>query len=219
MVFSMEEIDYCKKELVAMTINETILESVNESVFLIIGLGNPGRDYRNTRHNIGFMVVDQLAEDLNCKLTKVQNKAIVGNTRIGEERLILAKPQTYMNLSGSSISSLRKFYKVDLARMLVIHDDVDVPFGQIRMRPGGGSAGQKGVESTIQQLGSKSFPRLRMGIGQPPGQMDSADYVLQQFSKADEQELSDFIQRASKAVQSFITEGLDSAMNKFNPKI
>ncbi len=202
-----------------MSVNDVFQETVAESAFLIIGLGNPGREYRNTRHNIGFMVVDQLALELNCKLSKVQNKAIVGNTRIGEVRLILAKPQTYMNLSGSSISSLRKFYKVDLSRMLVIHDDVDVPFGQIRMRPGGGSAGQKGVESTIQQLGSKSFPRLRMGIGQPPGQMNSADYVLQTFDKGDEQELSDFIQRASKAVQCFITEGLDSAMNKFNPKI
>ena len=201
-----------------MSVHEDIHESANDTSFLIIGLGNPGREYRNTRHNIGFMVVDQLAEDLGCKLTKVQNKAIIGNTRIGESRLILAKPQTFMNLSGSSVSSLRKFYKVDLANMLVIHDDVDVPFGQIRMRPGGGSAGQKGVESTIQQLGSKSFPRLRMGIGQPPGQMDSADYVLQPFSKADEIELSEFIKKASKAVHCFITEGLDAAMNKFNPK-
>lgn len=188
-------------------------------IFLIVGLGNPGRNYRNTRHNIGFMVIDKLASDLSCAMTKVQNKSIIGTCKIGESKVILAKPQTYMNLSGSSVSSLLKFYKVELSRLLLIHDDVDVPFTQIRMRPGGGSAGQKGAESTIQQLGSKAFPRLRMGIGQPPGRMDSADYVLQAFDKADEQVLKEFIERASDAAKCFITEGLDTAMNRFNPKI
>jgi len=194
-------------------------EQIKPSALLIIGLGNPGREYRFTRHNIGFMVIDKLAYDLKCSLSKVQNKAIVGICKIGDTRVILAKPQTYMNLSGMSISSLRKFYKVDFPQMLVIHDDVDVPFGQIKMRPGGGSAGQKGVESTIQQLGSKAFPRLRMGIGQPPGRMDSADYVLQPFEKGDEQFLNEFITRASEAVKCFITEDLNAAMNRFNPKI
>ena len=108
---------------------------------------------------------------------------------------------------------------MDLSQFLLIHDDVDVPFAQIRMRPGGGSAGQKGAESTIQQLGSKAFPRLRMGIGQPPGRMDSADYVLQSFDKADEQVLKEFIERASDAAKCFITDGLDTAMNRYNPKI
>ena len=194
-------------------------EQIKPSAFLIVGLGNPGREYRNTRHNIGFMVIDKLAYELNCPLTKVQNKAIVGVCKLGDTKVILAKPQTYMNLSGMSISSLRKFYKIDFPQMLVIHDDVDVPFGQIRMRPGGGSAGQKGVESTIQQLGSKAFPRLRMGIGQPPGRMDSADYVLQPFDKGDEQFLNEFIARASDAVKCFIVEDLNTAMNRFNPKI
>lgn len=193
-------------------------EAAPTPTFLIVGLGNPGRTYRNTRHNIGFMVIDRVAADLNCPLTKVQNKAIVGFSRINDAKVILAKPQTYMNLSGTSVSSLLKFYKVSLANLLLVHDDVDIPFGQIRMRPGGGSAGQKGAESTIQRLGSKAFPRLRMGIGQPPGQMDSADYVLQAFGKADEQELAGFIQRASQAVHCFIVDGLDAAMNKFNSK-
>lgn len=194
-------------------------QTYNPEIFLIVGLGNPGRNYRNTRHNIGFMVIDKLASDLSCAMTKVQNKSIIGTCKIGESKVILAKPQTYMNLSGSSVSSLLKFYKVELSRLLLIHDDVDVPFTQIRMRPGGGSAGQKGAESTIQQLGSKAFPRLRMGIGQPPGRMDSADYVLQAFDKADEQVLKEFIERASDAAKCFITEGLDTAMNRFNPKI
>ncbi len=193
-------------------------EAAPTPTFLIVGLGNPGRTYRNTRHNIGFMVIDRVAADLNCPLTKVQNKAIVGFSRINNAKVILAKPQTYMNLSGTSVSSLLKFYKVSLANLLLVHDDVDIPFGQIRMRPGGGSAGQKGAESTIQRLGSKAFPRLRMGIGQPPGQMDSADYVLQAFGKADEEELAAFIRRASQAVHCFVVDGLDAAMNKFNPK-
>jgi len=197
---------------------ESTQETILPPTFLIVGLGNPGRTYRNTRHNIGFMVIDRVAADLNCVLSKVQNKAIVGFSRINDSKVILAKPQTYMNLSGSSVSSLLKFYKVSLSNLLLVHDDVDIPFGQIRMRPGGGSAGQKGAESTIQRLGSKAFPRLRMGIGQPPGHMDSADYVLQAFGKADEQELTEFIQRASQAVQCFIVDGLDTAMNKFNPK-
>lgn len=198
---------------------QDIPTAVRPSNFLIVGLGNPGRNYRNTRHNIGFMVIDKLSSDLNCPLTKVQNKAIVGFCKIGESRVILAKPQTFMNLSGTSILSLQKFYKIDFPQLLVIHDDVDVPFGQIRMRPGGGSAGQKGVESTIQFLGSKSFPRLRMGIGQPPGRMDSADYVLQPFEKGEEKVLTEFITRASDAVKCFITEDLNTAMNRFNTKL
>jgi PTH1 family peptidyl-tRNA hydrolase len=171
--------------------------------FLIVGLGNPGREYRSTRHNIGFLVIDRLAQDLQCSLSKVQNKAIVGMCKLGDSKVILAKPQTFMNLSGMSVSSLIRFYKI----------------GQIRIRPGGGSAGQKGVESIIQQLGTKEFSRMRMGIGQPPGRMDSADYVLQSFSKDEEEVLIEFQDRGVKASKSFITDGLDTAMNRFNPKI
>jgi PTH1 family peptidyl-tRNA hydrolase len=188
-------------------------------VFLVVGLGNPGREYRSTRHNIGFLVIDRLAQDLKCSLSKVQNKAIMGMCKLGEFKVILAKPQTFMNLSGMSVSSLVRFYKVGLDHLLLIHDDVDLPFGQIRIRPGGGSAGQKGVESIIQQLGTKEFSRMRMGIGQPPGRMDSADYVLQSFSKDEEEILTEFLDRGVKAIKCFITDGLDTAMNRFNPKI
>jgi PTH1 family peptidyl-tRNA hydrolase len=189
------------------------------SPFLIVGLGNPGRNYRLTRHNIGFMVVDRIAGQLKCPLTKVQGKALVSTSRIGEQKIILAKPQAFMNLSGIAVSSLVRFYKIDLEHLLVIHDDVDVPFGQIRLRPGGGSAGQKGVESIIERLATKAFPRLRMGIGQPPGRMDSADYVLLPFGKDEGEELDNFLDRAAEAVRSFVNEGLDTAMNRFNPKI
>lgn len=187
--------------------------------FLIVGLGNPGREYRSTRHNIGFLVIDRLAQDLQCSLSKVQNKAIVGMCKLGDSKVILAKPQTFMNLSGMSVSSLVRFYKIELDHLLLIHDDVDLPFGQIRIRPGGGSAGQKGVESIIQQMGTKEFSRMRMGIGQPPGRMDSADYVLQSFSKDEEEVLLEFQDRGVKASKCFIADGLDTAMNRFNPKI
>lgn len=194
-------------------------ESSGSPPYLIVGLGNPGRLYRTTRHNIGFMVVDRIASDLKCSLSKVQGKAIVGMCRMEGNRIILAKPHTFMNLSGVAVSSLVRFYKIDLEYLIIIHDDVDVPFGQIRLRPGGGSAGQKGVESIIEKLGTKSFPRLRMGIGQPPGRMDSADYVLLPFGKDDEAGLNAFLERATEAVKCFVTEGLEAAMNRYNPKI
>ncbi|KAF0112364.1 MAG: peptidyl-tRNA hydrolase PTH1 family [Chloroflexi bacterium] len=188
------------------------------SPFLIVGLGNPGRDYRETRHNIGFMVIDYLAETIGCKLTKVQSKAIIGTGKIQDQKVILVKPQTFMNLSGQAVSALMRFYKVDYSRLIVAHDDVDLLFGQIRMRPGGGSAGQKGVTSIIEKLGSQEFSRLRMGIGRPPGQMDSAAYVLQTFNRTDSEFLPEFLSRGADAVRCFVLEGLDTAMNRFNPK-
>ena len=138
--------------------------------YLIVGLGNPGREYRETKHNIGFMVIDRLGETIGCKLIKVQSKAIIGIGKIGDQKVILAKPQTFMNLSGQAVIGLLHFYKIDSSKLIVAHDDVDLPFGQIRMRPGGGSAGQKGVGSIIEKLGSQEFARLRMGVGRPPGQ-------------------------------------------------
>ena len=192
-------------------------ESTN-ATFLVVGLGNPGREYRETRHNIGFMVIDRLGEITNIKLTKVQGKAIIGVGKYKENKVILAKPQTYMNLSGQAVTALMHFYKVEPAHLIVAHDDVDLPFGQIRMRPGGGSAGQKGVGSIIEKLGSQDFARLRMGVGRPPGQMDAAAFVLQRFGQADLEFLPEFINRGAEAVVSFMVDGLDNAMNRFNPK-
>lgn len=186
-------------------------------VFLIVGLGNPGRDYRETRHNIGFMVVDKFAETHAIKLGKVQNKAIIGNSLIDDKKVILAKPQTFMNLSGQAVASLARFYKVAYDHIVVVHDDVDLPFASLRMRPGGGSAGQKGVASVIQLLGTQDFPRLRMGIGRPPGQMDAAAYVLQPFSRSEIEFLPPLMEKAVDALNCFLTDGLDSAMNRFNP--
>ena len=184
--------------------------------FLIIGLGNPGREYRDNRHNTGFMLVDWLIVRLNARGMKLQSKAIVTDAVYNDHKLILAKPQTYMNLSGQSVQGLVHFYKLPLTNVLIAHDDLDLPFGTIRMRPGGGPGGQKGLASTIEQLGTEDIPRLRMGIGRPPGRMDAADYVLQNFSKAEMKELSSILDRAADSVLTFVTDGLDKAMNKYN---
>ncbi len=187
--------------------------------FLIIGLGNPGREYQSNRHNFGFMLIDRIAVRINARGLKVQSKAIVTSGIYEDRKLILAKPQTYMNLSGQSIQGLANFYKLPLENLLVAHDDLDIPFGTIRMRPGGGPGGQKGVASTIAQLGTKDFARLRLGIGRPPGKMDPAAYVLQDFSRDEAKVLSEVLDRAADAALEFVINGLDKAMNKYNGSI
>ncbi len=192
---------------------------MTENTFLIVGLGNPGREYKDNRHNVGFMLVDRLAVRLNGRLSRVQAKALVGSVNFQGYKIILAKPQTYMNLSGQSIQGLARFYKLPFENMIVAHDDLDLSFGTIRIRPGGGPGGQKGVASTIERLGSKDFPRLRIGIGRPPGRMDPAAYVLQDFDRSDLVALSEILDHAADAVLTFITEGLNTAMNQFNGDI
>jgi PTH1 family peptidyl-tRNA hydrolase len=187
-----------------------------ELSYLLIGLGNPGREYQTNRHNYGFMLIDRLAVRLGARGLKVQSKAIVTNATYEDRRLILAKPQTYMNLSGQSIQGLAHFYKLPLENLLVAHDDLDIPFGTIRMRPGGGPGGQRGVASTIERLGTKDFARLRLGIGRPPGRMDPSAYVLQDFSREETKTLSELLDRAADAALEFVVNGLDKAMNKFN---
>ncbi|MEO8356877.1 MAG: aminoacyl-tRNA hydrolase [Chloroflexota bacterium] len=190
-----------------------------ETTYLLIGLGNPGRQYSDTRHNVGFMLIDRLAVRLNARGLKVQSKAIVTSAVHEGHKLILAKPQTYMNLSGQSAQGLLNFYKLPMENMLIAHDDLDIPFGSIRIRPKGGPGGQGGMASTIEQLGTKDFPRLRIGIGRPPGRMDPAAYVLQSFKREEMKILSEIIDRAAEAALEFVMNGLDKAMNKFNGSI
>lgn len=187
--------------------------------FLLIGLGNPGRAYRDNRHNFGFMLIDRLCVRLNARGMKLQSKAIVTSAMYQDRKLLLAKPQTYMNLSGQSIQGLAHFYKLALDKLLVAHDDLDIPFGAIRIRPGGGPGGQKGVASAIERLGTKDFARLRLGIGRPPGRMDPADYVLQDFSRAELQDVSAVLDRAADAALGFVTDGLDKTMSRFNGEV
>ncbi len=192
---------------------------MTDTTYLIIGLGNPGREYKDTRHNIGFMLVDQLAVRLDARGMKLQSKAIVISAHHEERKIILAKPQTYMNLSGQSVQGLLHFYKIPIENLLIAHDDMDIPFGTIRIRPGGGPGGQRGMASTIDHLGTKEFPRLRLGIGRPPGRMDPKDYVLQMFSKEDMKLLPDVLTRGTDAALEFVLKGLNSAMNKFNGEV
>jgi len=190
-----------------------------ETTYLLIGLGNPGREYRDNRHNVGFMLIDRLIVRLNARGMKVQSKAIVTTATYEDRKLILAKPQTYMNLSGQSAQGLLNFYKLPMENMLVAHDDLDLPFGTIRIRPGGGPGGQKGMASTIERLGTKDFPRLRIGIGRPPGRMDPAAYVLQDFSRDEMKTLSEVVDRAAAAALTFVVDGLNKAMNKYNGSV
>lgn len=188
----------------------------SDTTYLLIGLGNPGREYRDSRHNVGFMLIDRIAVRFNARGMKVQSKAIVMTTTYEDRKLILAKPQTYMNLSGQSVQGLIHFYKLPLTNVLIAHDDLDIPFGTIRIRPKGGPGGQGGMASTIEQLGTKDFPRLRIGIGRPPGRMDPSAYVLQDFTRDEMKSLSEIIDRAADAALEFVVHGLDKAMNKYN---
>ena len=190
-----------------------------ETTYLLIGLGNPGREYRDNRHNVGFMLIDRLAVRLGAHGMKVQSKAIVTTASYQERRLILAKPQTYMNLSGNSAQGLLNFYKVPMENMLIAHDDLDIPFGTLRIRPKGGPGGQGGMASTIEKLGTNGFARLRIGIGRPPGRMDPAAYVLQDFSRDEMRVLSEIIDRAADAALEFVMNGVNAAMNKYNGSI
>ena len=183
---------------------------------ILIGLGNPGRQYARSRHNVGFMLIDRLALQLDAKGMRVQSKALVCPALYQGRRILLAKPQTYMNLSGQSVQGLARFYKSPLERLLVAHDDLDLPLGTLRLRPGGGPGGQKGVASTIERLGTSGFSRLRIGIGRPPGRMDPADYVLQDFAAGEIEELSEVLDRAVQSALVFVMDGIETAMTKFN---
>ncbi|MCA9951797.1 MAG: aminoacyl-tRNA hydrolase [Anaerolineales bacterium] len=202
------------------TNNETDLLQPQEAVqrFLIVGLGNPGRKYRVNRHNIGFLALDKLAATFQISLGKIQNKAIIGNGRIDNNPVILAKPQTYMNDSGMSVGPLAHYYKIPVENILVIYDELDIPLGTLRLRKKGGAGGHNGMRSLIQHLG-QDFPRLRLGIGRPPGKMPPAAYVLQDFGKDEEPIVQELLETAVAATESFVYEGIDNAMNKFNRKM
>lgn len=184
--------------------------------FLIVGLGNPGREYRNNRHNIGFMVLDQLAGKMDTSFSKMKMNALMTAVRYKGQRIILIKPQTFMNLSGKAAASFIRFYKLPLKNLLVVYDDVDLPFQTLRMRPNGGDAGQKGVRSIIKELGTKDFPRLRIGINRPPGRMSVSSYVLLNFSDQEVETLPFVLGQAADAILAFVELGLNQAMTTYN---
>jgi peptidyl-tRNA hydrolase, PTH1 family len=187
---------------------------------LIAGLGNPGKEYSTNRHNIGFLCINHLAKTAHITLDKKQNQARVGTGRIAGNEVVLAKPQTYMNASGQSIKLLMQRYNIFLQDLIVIHDDLDLPLGKIRIRQGSSAGGHNGIKSTIACLGTQDFIRVRVGIGRPQTEEsvkeDIVDYVLGDFSSEDKTTVDDAIQRVSEAVICLITQGLTPAMNKFN---
>lgn len=187
--------------------------------FLIVGLGNPGDQYRHTRHNFGFMVIDRLAEKLAVSLKKVKFKALLAESKLDGQALILAKPMTFMNDSGRAVGPLLRFFKVPPDHLLIVHDDLDLPLGSLRLRPTGSSGGQRGVASIIATLGTQDFPRLRLGISRPPGQMDPVAYVLQNFTPAEAELKEMVLNQAADAALTFIREGMQAAMNQYNGEV
>lgn len=182
--------------------------------WLLVGLGNPGREYERSRHNIGFLIVDELGRRHAGRVTDRAAKSLTGKIRFADHEVVLAKPQTMMNLSGLAVKALRAKYGVPLERLVVVHDDLDLPFGRLRLRMGGSSAGNHGLDSVIGSLGSKDFIRVRVGIGRPPG--DGIDYVLSPFTEAERAQLADIMRRAADAIEVILQQGLERAMTDFN---
>jgi len=196
------------------------MEDINKDFpVMIVGLGNPGPAYRHTRHNFGFLAIDELSDALNIQVRRLKFKAMLGEGRFGDSKVVLVKPMTFMNESGRAVAPLMHFYKLPLSNLLVIHDDLDLPLGTLRLRPSGGTSGQRGMASIITQLGTQEFPRMRLGIGRPPGQMDPVDYVLKDFLPSEQDLLKIVLQTAVEACQTFITEGLTKTMNKYNGEV
>jgi len=183
---------------------------------LIVGLGNPGRIHRRNRHNVGFMTLDLLAVALGMEFSRRQAKASIADGRFKRHKLLLAKPQTFMNLAGESVGRLVRFYRIALTDLLVVCDDLDLPQGSLRLRPGGGSAGHKGLRSILEHLDSQDFPRLRIGIGRPPDRMDPADYVLQEMVREERVLMDAALARAAECIQTFLTRGIQIAMTSYN---
>jgi PTH1 family peptidyl-tRNA hydrolase len=184
--------------------------------YLIVGLGNPGREYRRNRHNVGFQIVDHFAARYHMEFSRQQSNAFIATGNAAGRSVILAKPQTFMNRSGSSVAALQKFYKIDLERLLVIYDDIDLPVGTLRLKPEGGSGGQNGMKDIIARLGSQAFPRLRIGIGRPQGRIDPAAYVLQDFSPDEQTVIGVTYERASDALETWLRDGIELAMSRHN---
>lgn len=183
---------------------------------LVFGLGNPGSRYQNTRHNLGFMVVDQISLDFQAVMNKTKFEAVYGKARIDDTDVILAKPMTFMNRSGASVNRFVGYYQVSTQDMLVIHDDIDLDFGRIKIKEKGGDGGHKGIRSIIDAIGKDDFCRLRIGIGRPEARMNPADYVLTPFNQAEREMLNLIITKARDAAVTILCNGAKEGMNRFN---
>jgi PTH1 family peptidyl-tRNA hydrolase len=191
----------------------------DDAPWLVVGLGNPGREYAANRHNVGFLVADLLAARIGGRFgrpKRVVAEAAEGRLGFGGPKLIVVKPLTFMNLSGAPVVALAQFFKVPVENVIAVHDELDVPYGQIRVKRGGGEGGHNGLRSMSKSLGSKEYARVRFGIGRPPGRQDPADYVLSDFSGAERKELEFLVDRAADVVESVVGEGVEWTQNKYH---
>ena len=182
--------------------------------FLVVGLGNPGEEYESTPHNLGFLAIDRLAESHAVRVTRKENLALVGLGAIGEKRVALAKPQTFMNLSGQSVQGLLERYELNAGRLVVVYDELDLPWGSLRIRPGGSAAGHKGVKSVIAHVGTQNFARVRVGVDREGGR--GADYLLSKLNRSQKQEMEEMAGRAAEAIETILAEGVAQAMAIYN---
>ena len=187
-----------------------------EDRWLIAGLGNPGPDYAGNRHNVGFMSADELAARIGAAFRRDKSRAATATGQLAGVPVVLAKPQRFMNLSGGPVAALRTFFKLPTERILVVHDELDLPYGVVRLKLGGGDNGHNGLRSITAALGSRDYHRLRIGIGRPPGRMDPADFVLRNFSPPEREELPEVLGRSADAAEVLLTQGLAAAQNKFH---
>lgn len=186
--------------------------------WLIVGLGNPGPDYRNNRHNVGQMVLDELASRVggSFKLHKARAQVLEGRLGIGGPRVVLAKPATYMNVSGGPVASLVNFYGITPDHVVAVHDEIDIPFNTVKLKIGGGEGGHNGLRDISKALSTKDYLRVRVGVGRPPGRMDTADFVLRDFATAEKKELPFLLDEAADAVELLLNHGLVAAQQKFH---
>ncbi|MGO1054192.1 aminoacyl-tRNA hydrolase [Crossiella sp. CA198] len=187
-----------------------------DELLLVVGLGNPGPQYEGNRHNIGFLVLDELAARTGGKFKAHKGGAAVSEGRLGARRVVLAKPRSYMNVSGGAVAGTARFYKIDPARIVVVHDELDLPYGSIRLKLGGGENGHNGLRSISKSLATKDYLRARFGIGRPPGRQDPADFVLKDFSSVERKELALLIDQCADAVEALAADGLEAAQNRFH---
>jgi PTH1 family peptidyl-tRNA hydrolase len=189
---------------------------VSNDPWVVVGLGNPGPSYAGNRHNAGFMVLDVLAGRAGGRFKAHRSRCEVVEGRLAGARVVLAKPRSYMNESGGPVKALRDFYKVPLERLIVVHDELDIPYGAVRLKRGGGDNGHNGLRSITRSVGDKNYLRVRFGVGRPPGRMDAAAFVLKDFSATERKELELNVERAADAVDALLTDGLEAAQNVFH---
>lgn len=185
-------------------------------MYVVIGLGNPGKKYNGTRHNVGFDAIDCLSLRNDVKVTKIKHQSVYGEVNLNGEKVILVKPQTYMNNSGISVRSIVDYYKIPIENVIIIYDDIDINTGSLRIRKKGSAGSHNGMRSIIYHLEKDNFPRIRIGIGRPEGNMDLVNHVLKSFSKDDREKVDDTILSAAKAVEEIIKSDIDKAMNMYN---